>query len=59
MKKNNEEPKKTIAEVRAERGIGTQLTNDEFAEQMKESHEKKLEDYKKYLEVNGYKVVKI
>jgi len=50
---------KTIEDVRADKGIGTQLTTKEFREQLQESLKKKCEDYKTYLEANGYRVTKI
>lgn len=50
---------KTIEDVRADKGIGTQLTTKEFREQMQESLKKKCGDYKTYLEANGYRVTKV
>ena len=55
----NDKPTKNISEVRADKHIGAQLTNEEFREQLAEIHRKHCEDYKKYLEANGYRVVKI
>ena len=51
--------KKTIEELRAAKHIGTMLDPKEFEEQRVESHRKHLEDYKKILEANGYRVVKV
>lgn len=51
--------KKSIEELRAERVMGTQFSEEELRVQLKENHEKRCNDYKKYLEANGYRVVKL